>query len=508
MTEFTNTNQIKYGALLSYVNIFISVISGLILTPFVILKLGDSEYGLYALTGSFISYLYLMDFGLNNTIIRYVAKYRTVKDKNGEKSFLATIMSTYIIIALVIVLFGIVLYFNMDGLFSKSLTFTELYKGKIMVAVLILNTAISIPGGAYIAICNGYERFVFTRVTFIAKSILRCILIIGILFLGGDCISIVIIDTIINFLFIAIAYLYVNRSIKIRFSLADFDKLLLKDIFNYSFWIFIFAIIQQFQWQSGQIILGMNANTVAVGIYGVGIMLGSYYGTFANAINSLLLPKATFVVANGTDSDIFDTIVKTANINSYILFFILSVFILFGKEFIYLWVGETYSQAWIIALIFMLVNTIPLLQGFGNSVLEAKGKIKIKAIWALSTMTVAVISGYFLSFRYGIIGMTLTIAAGLFINMLFTNWYYSRTFSFKPLKFIRRTLFKPLILISALVILVTTINKAINTDLSWPMLFLKILLYFFIYSFIVYYFLMDKQNRAYIKERRNEQHVI
>lgn len=106
MPEPINTNQIKYGALLSYANIFISVILGLLLTPFIIRNLGDSEYGLYALTGSFVSYLCLMDFGLNNTIIRYVAKYRSTNDKEGQETFLATTISTYIIIAIIIVVAG------------------------------------------------------------------------------------------------------------------------------------------------------------------------------------------------------------------------------------------------------------------------------------------------------------------------------------------------------------------------------------------------------------------
>ncbi|GAB6122614.1 lipopolysaccharide biosynthesis protein [Dysgonomonas termitidis] len=504
----TDTNQIKYGVLLSYTNIFISVILGLVLTPFIIRHLGDSEYGLYTLTGSFVSYLCLMDFGLNNTIIRYVAKYRSINDKKGEEHFLSTIISTYLIIAVGIVLAGFLLYFNMDGMFSKSLTPTELHKSKIMVALLILNLAITIPGGSFIAICNGYERFVFTRGVNIIKGIFRSVLIVGILYLGGDCISLVIIDTIVNLIFIAVAYMYVSRSIAIKFAFTKFNKVLLKDILNYSFWIFILAITQQFQWQSGQIILGMNANTIAVGVYGVGIMLGTYYGTFANAINNLLLPKATAMVVHKTNRDIFQTMVQIASINSYILFFILSIFFLFGREFIYLWVGNIYSQAWYIALIIMLVNTIPLLQGFGNSVLEAKGKIRAKAIWALSIILLVIVCGYFLSFRYGIMGMTLSVASGLFINMLFTNWYYSKVFSFKPFSFIRKALLKPVVYISVLVFLVTVINTVYAKEVSWPVFLLKISLYLFAYFIIVYLFLMDKQERTYLKKIRNEQHII
>ena len=67
------------------INILVTNVVGLLLTPFIIKSLGDSEYGLYTLVGSFIAYFSLMDLGLNNTVIRFVAKYRTQKDKKGEE---------------------------------------------------------------------------------------------------------------------------------------------------------------------------------------------------------------------------------------------------------------------------------------------------------------------------------------------------------------------------------------------------------------------------------------
>lgn len=50
-------NQRKMGAVLSYVNIFLSILVGLVYTPIMLRLLGQSEYGLYSLIGSFVSYL-------------------------------------------------------------------------------------------------------------------------------------------------------------------------------------------------------------------------------------------------------------------------------------------------------------------------------------------------------------------------------------------------------------------------------------------------------------------
>src|SRR5690625_3872798 len=88
-------SQLKKGALLSYANIFLTNVIGLILTPFIVKSLGDSEYGLSTLIGAFVAQISILNLGLNNTVIRYISKYRAEKDKKGEENFLSSIMLIY-----------------------------------------------------------------------------------------------------------------------------------------------------------------------------------------------------------------------------------------------------------------------------------------------------------------------------------------------------------------------------------------------------------------------------
>ena len=263
-------SQIKKGALLSYVSIFLTNIVGLFLTPFIIRCLGNSEYGLYTLIGSVIAYLALMDFGLNNTIIRFVAKYRAEKDVDGEKKFLGSIFIIYFAISIVVLFFGVLLYFNLDAIFQKSLSLEEIRKAKIMFQFLIFDLAIALPGGAFTAICNAYEYFVLPRLLSIVKYIFRTITIIAVLTLGGKAISLVIIDTILNVLTILTTAYFVFNKLKININFKGINITLTKHIFGYSVWIFVYAIIQTFQWNFGQMILGINTDTTTVAILELG----------------------------------------------------------------------------------------------------------------------------------------------------------------------------------------------------------------------------------------------
>ena len=77
----------KLGVILSYVNLAITNITGILITPYTIKMLGPSEYGLYSLIGAFVGYLSVLDLGLNDTIVRYVAKYRVEENKKEEENF-------------------------------------------------------------------------------------------------------------------------------------------------------------------------------------------------------------------------------------------------------------------------------------------------------------------------------------------------------------------------------------------------------------------------------------
>ena len=66
-------NQVKFGALLSYVVIVLNMVIGVLYTPILTSKLGQSEYGLYSLVTTVISYLTILDFGFGNAIIIYTA---------------------------------------------------------------------------------------------------------------------------------------------------------------------------------------------------------------------------------------------------------------------------------------------------------------------------------------------------------------------------------------------------------------------------------------------------
>ncbi len=497
--------------MLSYSTIAITSILGIVVTPFMIRMLGDSEYGLFVLMGSYVGYITLLDLGLNHTIIRYVSKYRVEKDKKGEERFLATVMLIYIVIAFLVVAAGAVVYAYSDPIFQKSLTVEELEKIKIITLILTFNMAIALPGGAFAAICNGYEHFVFPRAMNIIRYIIRSAMLVGILWLGGKAISVVVLDTVANIVAISVNAYYVLHRINVKIRFQNIDLSLIRTIFSYSVWLFVFSIIAQFQWQTGQLVLGIFSGTKYVAIYGVGIMLGTYYGGFGSAISELFLAKATRMVVDGsTAEDLTTMMIKIGRVSMLVLLYIMGGFFLYGKSFIHLWVGDGYYDSWFIALLIMVGYTIPLVQSFSNSILVARALLAFKALVFLGMTIAGTVCGAFLLRDFGVRGMIAGSVAFWMLAQVVMNFYYRRVLKLNVFRFFKELSDK--IVISFLMVLVICSLVLYHPEASWGHFLFNTVVYSLVYAAFMFIYGMNIFEKSifldYLKRYKKKDAIV
>ena len=90
------TDQLKAGALLSYVQMGLGVIVQLLFTPLMIRALGQNEYGLYNTVSSTISLLSVLSLGFNAGYIRYYTVYKKNNDKDAIYRLNGLFLRSYI----------------------------------------------------------------------------------------------------------------------------------------------------------------------------------------------------------------------------------------------------------------------------------------------------------------------------------------------------------------------------------------------------------------------------
>ena len=244
-------NQIKAGAALNYVIIGINALVGLLYTPYMLRMLGQNEYGLFSLVASVISYLTILDFGFGNAIVRYTAKFRTENKTTEQYEMFGMFLKLFCAIGLFALCIGIILCFNVDNLFDKSMSPEELSKAKILLLILLINLALTFPLSVYGSIINAYENFIFQKLAQIARIVLSTIVMIVILRLGYKAIGLVVVQTIFNIAFLFGNAFYCRHKLKIKIVFGKMNWNFFREILFYSFWIFLAAITEQFYWTMG-----------------------------------------------------------------------------------------------------------------------------------------------------------------------------------------------------------------------------------------------------------------
>ena len=316
------TAQRKFGVVLSYVDIFISTILMFAYTPFFLRALGQSEYGLFSLASSVIGYLAILDLGFGNAIVVYTAKYIASGEIKKEKKLHDTIFSVYLTMSAISLIIGLVLIFFASQIFGEKLNLEEIKKLKIMFAMLTFNLVLSFPFSIYSSILTAYENFIFLKILRILKTLLLPMIAIPVLLLGYKSISIVAILSFINLFVILTIYIFCKKKINLQISTKNFDKNTLKEIFAYSFFIFLGMIVDQVNWHVDNFILGVVAGTTAVSLYAVANSVNTMFLTLSSTISGVMLPKISKMVsANSSNDELTNEFIKVGRLQFYIIFF-------------------------------------------------------------------------------------------------------------------------------------------------------------------------------------------
>lgn len=157
-------SQLKAGAAISYLNIFLSSFFGFVTAPLMLKAFGDGEYGAYQIAVALVGYMSILDLGLHNVTTRFVAKYNAKKQMREQENFIAVNLILFGVIAGVVLIIGTILDVNVNNIFGASNSPQEIAIIRQLLRVLIINMAVSMPGAVFASVIVAYEHFVFKRI--------------------------------------------------------------------------------------------------------------------------------------------------------------------------------------------------------------------------------------------------------------------------------------------------------------------------------------------------------
>lgn len=419
-------NQRKAGVILSYAGEIVKILVNLVYTPIMLRLLGQSEYGLYQLVYSVVSYLSLLSLGFGSSYLRFYSRYKAQNDEDGVAKLNGMFILIFCSISVICILCGTVMVRNIRTIFGTGLTESEYATAKVLMELLIINLALTFPNSVFNCSITAHEKFLFQKLLILLQNLFSPFLTLPLLIMGYGSIGMVSVTTLLTFVLLISNMFYCFKKLHVRFAFHGLKISLFKEMWVFTFFIFLNQIIGQINWSVDKFLLGRFAGTTAVAVYGVGGQINTLYLQFSSSVSNVFVPKVNRIVAETNDNTELTTLfTKVGRIQFIVLGLILTGFVFFGMPFVNLWAGEGYGASYAVALLLIIPVTVPLIQNLGIEIQRAKNMHKARAVVYLAIAIANVFISIPLIKFFGPEGAALGTAISLFAgNIIFMNWYY------------------------------------------------------------------------------------
>jgi O-antigen/teichoic acid export membrane protein len=440
------------GSVSSHVFMIVNMVISIMVTPLILRFLDKEEYGFYVILFQIIGYLSILDFGLGGAITRSLAANRGTDEtsKLAINKIISTSFFTYSFLGAVVVTLGFCFapfmprYFEMNSALSAiSIPIT---------LTLSIFIGLQFPLKVFSSIFYAHQRQLLSNMVGSGIAILNTVLPVVFLYFGQGLWSFVytniacsLISIIVTFALMRkhYPYLKVNRSF--------FDGSLLKELFNFGFFLFLGSISYQIVFFTDRFFIGSFVSLTAATMYALSIKAPDILRELIFKITDNALPAMVEIGSKEGEvksKDIHQKLLLITVCLSTIAFWLLYVL---NQRFLFLWVGNQYfigQTVLLLALIIMVQHNVLHVSALS---LYGIGMVKGSSIMGLAEALLNLVLTIWLGKIYGIKGILIaTIIACWLSVMWFIPGATMKYLKIRPKEYLLKPLFVPLLAISIL----------------------------------------------------------
>jgi O-antigen/teichoic acid export membrane protein len=337
---------------------FWSFAATIVLTPFMLHYLSDSEFGVWAILSILLNTTGLLDFGLGSSFVKFISAYYTHEDYESINKVLFSGLIFYALHGALFVLVGFALLpvalavFNLAGM--SGLVSTYVY---ILIACVIGNF-----GTMFASVFRGVQRMDKANAIEMALSVLNVLGTFVVLsaHLGLPGLGL---NAIVNaILYFVVAWFSVRRAIPAISVGFHFDWKLLKEMFGYGTQILVSRVGGLACFQFDKLIAASFLGVAAVKFYEVSARMATLMRAFPLLMMSAVIPAASELGARNEKSKIIRTYVVTSKYVALITIGLVGFMVLEADSVLRLWLGGRFDARSVILLQILAI-------GYGANVL-------------------------------------------------------------------------------------------------------------------------------------------
>lgn len=420
-------------------------IIGLVLTPVILNRIGQEQYGIWVFLSIFSAsgYFSILDMGMQGSAVKYIAQYHSTGDIEELNHVINSVFFFFIcmgIIAGAILLF--LNYFFLSTLFNVPKQYLETIR--MLVNFIALSFLFQFPSMGFSSVVEGLQRYDILRGVVIISSLFNMLLIIYFLTSLNSIVFLTIVSLLTS---LTITLLYLAASMLLlpghRINPLNVRILSLKKLFDMG-WKLIFSRIVGLLFNNTQkiiiaMLLTMSVLTQFEIINKVHMMILTVMGQ----MNGALIPFASRFHAANDEERLRILFLKATKYAVILTMPALVFFISLSREFISLWIGPSYSDLAPFAIFLLSHCFLTVLTGVGVTMMVGMNKVweilKVSVAAALLNLIISVMAAK----PFGLLGMVVATVVSYIISQTIYIWMFQKIFKIRLLSFLREVVFLP-----------------------------------------------------------------
>jgi O-antigen/teichoic acid export membrane protein len=402
----------------SWFSLGINVVVGLLLSPFILHRLGDTAFGIWVLIFSVTGYYGLFDLGIRSSIVRYVSKFTATGDREGLAKLINTALFTYSCIGVVSLLVTLVVSSQVDRMFHIPPEFQS--TARWLLLMVGASVAIGFPVGIFGGFLEGLQNFFVFNWTNVVSTLLRAALIVVALNRGYGLLTVALITVVLPLSASILRGVLALRVCPVPFGWKYVDRATFRQIANYSGVTFMILVAGRLKFKTDEIVIGTFLSAAAITYFNIGARIVDYAGQVVTALSQIFVPMSSQSDARGDMNRLRKIFLVGNRVCGFTIFPVCVILLILGRSVIEVWVGKKYVAAsYPVLVIMILCSTLWWAQGASGRILFGMSK---HGTWAIVTLVEGVsnlILSIILVRPYGIIGDALGTAIPLTCSMLF-----------------------------------------------------------------------------------------
>jgi O-antigen/teichoic acid export membrane protein len=409
----------------NWLGVTVSIVSAFLLSPFIIRRLGDENYGLWALTTSLVEYYWLLDLGLRSATFQFAATF----NGKGEQDNINRMINTNLAYSLLLAPLLIGGAWLGVPLLAKFMHITHPLFSKL-VLIVVATWALTSLLSVFTTTLEGIERFDVTNVATLAGITARTLGTAILLFTGHGVVAIAWMGMAAQILTHSISYTQVRRIFPfLRIAPRYCSYKMFKDMLRYGMHSVAASMAQRILSQSPPLLIGYYLPTRFVGYYTAPTKLLDFTATTVMRIGNVANSRSALLWAQDKKREVLELAIMV-NRYSLAIFLPLSIFLaVYGPQLLAVWISPEFARQSSGVLVALLAGiTLGNAAQFSStSILFGIGKHRMFARAMLVEATVSTAGMALVLPRYGLTAAAVLASAMMVLNRaLVTPFILSR----------------------------------------------------------------------------------